>query len=142
NSIVYGIANSVQKLTPVIIIPIITNHLGKNALKVYDVAFIYSYLFCAIILLSLDTAASVFYFDRKNMKFDRKQVLSYCFYAQIVSLVFNFILIFSFRNAIGNSLFESDPSIKSYWLVAMWFIPGYMLFNYGLSVILWQNRRI
>lgn len=141
NSVVYGIANSIQKLTPVIVIPIITRHLGKEALKVYDVAFIYTYLFCAIILLSLDTAASVFYFDKQKQNFDKKQVLSYSFYIQILSLVFNFILIFSFHNSIADKLFEADLSIKKYWLVAMWFIPGYMLFNYGLNVLLWQSRR-
>lgn len=142
NSIIYGIANSVQKLIPVIILPIITNHLGKEALKLYDVAFIYTYLFCAIILLSLDTAASVFYFDKKKENFDKRQVLSYSFYIQVLSLVFNFALIFSLHRQIGSSLFASDPSIKSYWMVAMWYIPGYMFLNYGLNVLLWQGKRL
>jgi len=140
DSVVYGLGNVIQKLMPIIVIPIIIKYLGKEALKFYDLAFIYTFLFCAIILLSLDTAESVFYFDKKKNNFDKRQVLSYSFFLQALSLLFNFLLIFSFQNYIGSALFANDTSIKHYWLVSLWFIPGYMLCNYSLNVLVWQNR--
>jgi hypothetical protein len=50
DSVVYGAANVIQKITPLVIIPIIISHLGKNAFKVYDLSFIYVYLFSSLVV--------------------------------------------------------------------------------------------
>lgn len=141
DSVVYGVANVIQKLTPVIVIPIITRCLGTDAFEVYDIAFLYTYLFCTLIILSLDSAASVYYFDKKKENFDKRQVLSYAFYIQVISVGLHFLLFFPIINIVGNFIFSNDIVIRSYWRIALLIIPGYMMFNYGLNVLLWQHRK-
>ncbi|MFL5742339.1 MAG: oligosaccharide flippase family protein [Flavisolibacter sp.] len=141
NSVVYGLANSIQKLVPVFILPIITTHLGKTALKLYDLSFIYVYLFSALILCGLDVSASTFFFDRKKQKFDQKQVLSYAFVLQLALIALNFLVFYPFRTVIASFIFSGDTSIEHFWLLAMTIVPGYMMLNYGLSVLLWLDRK-
>lgn len=141
DSVVYGIANSIQKLTPVIIIPVVIAHLGDNALKLYDLSFIYVYLFSTLIILGMDSAASVFYFDNKRTQFSKKQVVSYAFLVQVVLALFYGLLFYPFRYAIAAVIFPNDSGLEKYWVMALTIIPGYILFNYGLSVLLWQRQR-
>ncbi len=69
DSVVYTIANIIQKLAPLIVIPIVIKYLGDEALKIYDLSFVYVYLFSALVFLGLDSAASAFYFDQKKKNF-------------------------------------------------------------------------
>ncbi len=141
NSIVFGIANIIQKLVPFIIIPIITAYLGQPSLKLYDVCFIYAYLFSWLVILGQDAAASVFYFDEKKENFNKRHVLSYAFWIQIFSLLVFFCFIFPFKETIAQSLFPSETSVATYWLLALNIVPGHILMNYGLNILLWKGKR-
>jgi O-antigen/teichoic acid export membrane protein len=141
DSLVYGIANIIQKLVPFIIIPIITTYLGKTALKLYDISFIYTYLFSSLVILGLDSAASVFYFDERKTKYNKRQVLSHAFFIQIVSAIFYLGLFFFFGHQFADYAFAQDVELKSFWLLALTIIPGYIFLNYGLAILLWQKRK-
>ena len=58
DSFAYGIANTAQKLVPFFIIPIVTSYMGQQALKVFDVSFLYAYIFSWLIISGQDAAAS------------------------------------------------------------------------------------
>lgn len=141
DSVIYGVANAVQKLTPVIIIPVVISHLGDNALKLYDLSFIYVYLFSTLIILGMDSAASVFYFDNKRTQFSKKHVVSYALLVQVALAFFYLLLFYPFRYSIASLIFPNDTGLVKYWALALTIIPGYILFNYGLSVLLWQRQR-
>src|SRR5215210_3777648 len=96
DSVVYGAANVIQKLVPFFIIPVIIHQLGQTALKLYDVSFVYAYLFSWLIILGQDAAASVFYFDNTKTSFNKKQVLGYAFITQWAFLALLAILFFPF----------------------------------------------
>ena len=66
DSLVYGIANAIQKMIPFFIIPIVTGYLGQDALKIYDVSFVYAHLFSWLIISGQDAAAAILYFDEKK----------------------------------------------------------------------------
>src|SRR5687768_5666028 len=85
DSVVYGIANVIQKITPLVIIPIVIKQLGDVAFKIYDLSFVYVYLFSSLVVLGQDSASSVFYFE-KDEKQHRRQVLSYSFLIQVSTL--------------------------------------------------------
>jgi O-antigen/teichoic acid export membrane protein len=72
DSLVYVGANLLQKLIPLLVIPVITNYFGKDALKVYDVSFVYAYLFSWLIILGQDNATSILFLKIKKRKAARK----------------------------------------------------------------------
>jgi O-antigen/teichoic acid export membrane protein len=141
DSMVYGVANAIQKLVPFFVVPIVIHQLGQTALKLYDVSFVYAYLFSWLIILGQDAAASVFYFDTAKTSFNKKQVLGYAFLLQWGFLLLAAILLLPFKNDFAGWLFSADPVIGAYWLKALLIIPGHMLLNYALNILLWQKRK-
>ena len=141
DSVVYGVANIIQKIAPLIVIPIVIKYLGDEALKIYDLSFVYVYLFSALVFLGLDSAASAFYFDQKKTNFNKKQVLGYGFYFQLFSCILYFILIYPFRQEIAVVIFPNDPTMERFWIMALSIIPGYIMLSYGLNIALWQKRK-
>lgn len=138
DSLIYGLASSVQKLIPIFFIPIITAYLGKEELKIYDIAFTYAYLISWIIILGQDSAASAFYFDKKiEMK---EKILSYSFFIQICSLIVAFILLNLYKVQLAEILFHHDASIGKFWMLALWVIPGHVCLNYALNILQWEMR--
>lgn len=141
DSVVYGVANAIQKLVPFFVVPVIVHYLGQTALKLYDVSFVYAYLFSWLIILGQDSAASVFYFDEAKTSFNKRQVLGYALLLQIGFLLCVFILFLPFRESIAGALFSTDPAIAPYWLTATLIIPGHLFLNYALNILLWQKRK-
>ncbi|MDQ6609998.1 MAG: polysaccharide biosynthesis C-terminal domain-containing protein [Bacteroidota bacterium] len=141
DSVMYGIANAIQKLVPFFVVPIVIHQLGQTALKVYDISFVYAYLFSWLIILGQDAAASVFYFDTTKTSFNKKQVLGYAFFVQWAFLFLFAFIVFPFKNNIAGLLFSDDPTIGSYWVKALLIIPGHILLNYVLNILLWQRRK-
>ena len=141
DSVVYGIANIIQKVAPLVVIPLIIKYLGDDALKVYDLSFVYVYLFSTLVFLGLDIAASAFYFDQKKLNFDKKQVLAYGFYLQVISCTIYFFLFYPLKEEIATIVFPNDPQMERFWIMALSIIPGYIMLNYGLNIALWQRRK-
>jgi O-antigen/teichoic acid export membrane protein len=141
DSVVYGVAGAIQKLSPLILIPIITGYLGKTAFRLYDLCFIYAYLFSWLIILGQDAAASVFYFDETRERFNKKQVLAYSFWLQVLSLMFFLGCIYPFRQQAAGFIFPTDPQTAGYWLRALYVIPGHISFNYALNILLWKRKK-
>ncbi|HVF80394.1 MAG TPA: polysaccharide biosynthesis C-terminal domain-containing protein [Flavisolibacter sp.] len=141
DSVIYGVANAIQKLVPFFVVPVVIQQLGQTALKVYDVSFVYAYLFSWLLILGQDSAASVFYFDTTKTSFNKKQVLGYAFITQWAFLLLAMLIILPFRNTLAASLFSADPVIADYWLKALLIIPGHILLNYALNILLWQRRK-
>jgi O-antigen/teichoic acid export membrane protein len=142
DSVVYGLANVIQKIVPLIIIPLIITHLGKTAFKVYDLSFVYAYLFSSLVVLGQDSAASVFYFDKTNDHFNKKQVLAYSFFIQVVTILGYLIFFYPFRYKVASFVFHGDAYQARYWILALSVIPGYFMFNYGLNILLINRRKI
>ena len=115
--------------------------MGKTALKLYDISFVYTYLFSSLVVLGLDSAASVFYFDERKTKFNKHHVLSHAFFVQVVSALFYLGLFFFFGQQFAEYAFAKDGELKEFWLLALTIIPGYIFLNYGLSILLWQKRK-
>ena len=140
DSLVYGTAGAFQKLAPLVIIPLIANYMGKEALKNYDVAFGYASVFSWLIILGQDAAASLLFFDEKTA-FNKKQVLAYAFVLQIASLVLLFGLLYIFSGWFGTLLFANDAVLARWWQVALLVLPGQITLNYALNLLLWQRRK-
>ena len=134
DSVVYGAANVIQKITPLIIIPIIISHLGKNAFKVYDLSFVYVYLFSSLVVLGQDSASSVFYFDKRQDHFNKKQVLAYSFFIQVVTILAYLVFFYPFRYDVASVVFHDDAYQARFWVLALAIIPGYFMFNFGLNI--------
>ena len=141
DSLVYGVANAIQKLGPFIILPIIVHYLGQNALKVYDVSFVYAYIFSRLVILGQDAAASVLYFDTKKSSFNKSQVTTYGFIVQLIGLLVFFCLVFPFSHLWSRFLFSKDAAIAEWCYRALYILPGSILLNYALNILLWQNRK-
>lgn len=141
DSVVYGVANIIQRIAPLIVIPSIIKFLGDDALKIYDLSFVYAYLVAAFIFLGLDSAVSAFYFDQKKSPYNKKQILAYGFYFQLFSCFCYFFLFYPFRQEIASFIFPNDPTMEKYWIIALGVIPGYIMLNYGLNIALWQRRK-
>jgi O-antigen/teichoic acid export membrane protein len=141
DSVVYGVANVIQKITPLVIIPIIISHLGKNAFKVYDLSFVYVFLFSSLVVLGQDSASSVFYFDKKQDHFNKKQVLAYSFFIQVFTILGYLVFFYPFRYNVASFVFHGDPYQAEYWVLALAIIPGYFMFNFGLNILLLNRRR-
>lgn len=141
DSVVYGIANAIQKLVPFFIVPVIIHQLGQTALKLYDISFVYAYLFSWLVILGQDSAASVFYFDETKTFFNKKQVLGYGLLLQGCFLFCVLLAFIPFKSSIAGALFSADQAIAGYWLKALLVIPGHMLLNYALNILLWQKRK-
>lgn len=141
DSVVYGLANVIQKITPLVIIPIIISYLGKDAFKIYDLSFVYAYLFSSLVVLGQDSAASVFYFDKNKDHFDKHQVLSYSFFIQVFTILGYLVFFYPFRNEVASFIFHGDINQSHYWIIALSVIPGYFMFNYGLNILLINRRK-
>jgi O-antigen/teichoic acid export membrane protein len=142
DSVVYGLANVIQKIIPLVIIPIIIAHLGKTAFKIYDLSFVYAYLFSSLVVLGQDSAASVFYFDKNKDHFNKKQVLAYSFFIQVFTIIGYLIFFYPFRNQVASFVFHGDSLQSQYWIMALSVIPGYFMFNYGLNILLINRRKV
>jgi O-antigen/teichoic acid export membrane protein len=142
DSIVYGLANVIQKIIPLVIIPVIIAHLGKTAFKLYDLSFVYAYLFSSLVVLGQDSAASVFYFDKTNDHFNKKQVLAYSFFIQVFTILGYLIFFYPFRHEVASFVFHGDSNQAHYWIMALSVIPGYFMFNYGLNILLINRRKV
>jgi O-antigen/teichoic acid export membrane protein len=142
DSVAYGLANIIQKITPLVIIPIIIGYLGKNAFKVYDLSFVYAYLFSSLVVLGQDSAASVFYFDKKQEYYDKKQVLAYSFFIQVFTVIGYLVFFYPFRYNVASFVFHGDSYQAHYWVMALAVIPGYFMFNYGLNILLINRRKV
>ncbi len=140
DSLIYGLASSVQKLIPIFFIPIITAYLGKEELKIFDIAFTYAYLFSWIIILGQDSAASVYYFDKKKEM--KEKILSYAFFIQICSLIIAFIFLNLYSVQLAEILFYHDNAIGKFWMLALWIIPGHVCLNYALNILQWQMKTL
>ena len=53
DTVVYGVANAVQKLVPFFVVPLVVHQLGQEALKIYDVSFVYAYLFSWLLISTI-----------------------------------------------------------------------------------------
>ena len=140
DSLVYGLSSVLQKLVPFLVIPVITSYLGSNALKVYDVSFVYAYLFSWLIIMGQDSPASVFYFSNKN-EFDKKKVLNHGLIIQAAVLAILATIFWPLRHTLAGLLFHADAEIESYWLKALWIVPGHILLNYVLNILIWQKKK-
>lgn len=138
---IYGIANGVQKLVPFFVVPLVVRALGQEALKIYDVAFVYAYLFSWLLILGQDSAASLLFFDRTKTDFHKGQVLRYGLLLQIGLLLAAGVLLLPFAAPIAAALFAADETIARYWLLALAVVPGHLLLNYALNILLWQKRK-
>src|SRR4030095_15029904 len=107
DSIIYGIANVLQKLVPFLVIPIITHYLGSKALKIYDVSFVYAYLFSWLIILGQDNASSILYFSNKDDK-DRKKLLKHGLVIQLAFFGVVASVFIPLRNILASLLFPQD----------------------------------
>lgn len=141
DSVIYGGLNAVQKLAPFCILPLVTKHFGKEALKVYDVAFAYALLFSWLIILGQDAAASVLFFDERKTTFSKRQVTSYAFFLQLVSLLFFTGFFFLCGGPLSGLLFSKDAAIAERWRTALLILPGQIVLNYTLNLLLWQRRK-
>jgi O-antigen/teichoic acid export membrane protein len=141
DSVSYSIANAIQKIIPIAIIPLVTAHLGENGLKVYDVSFVYAYLFSWLVILGQDAAASVYYFDETKQNFDKGKVISNAFFLQCCSFLLFFLAFVPFKTYISNVLFPNDAQIAAYWVKALLIIPGQVVFNYALNILLWKRKK-
>jgi O-antigen/teichoic acid export membrane protein len=140
DSLIYGLASSVQKLIPIFFIPIITSYLGKEELKIFDIAFTYAYLFSWIIILGQDSAAAVYYFDKKKEM--KEKILSYAFFIQICSLIIAFIFLNLYSVQLAEILFYHDNAIGKFWMLALWIIPGHVCLSYALNILQWQMKAL
>jgi O-antigen/teichoic acid export membrane protein len=140
DSVVYGLANIIQKVPPLIIIPIIIRYLGDEAFKIYDLSFVYAFLFSSLVVLGQDSAASVFFFEQQD-KERRKQVLSYSFFIQVFTILAYLLFFYPFRYQIAIIVFHGDLKQVHFWIIALSIIPGYFMYNYGLNILLINSRR-
>jgi O-antigen/teichoic acid export membrane protein len=140
DSVVYGIANIIQKVTPLVIIPIIIKQLGDVAFRIYDLSFVYAYLFSSLIVLGQDSAASVFYFEKED-KVHKRQVLSYSFLIQVCTVLGYLVFFYPFRFEVARLVFGEDATQAKYWIIAISIIPGYFMYNYGLNILLINRRK-
>lgn len=141
DSVIYGGLNAVQKLAPFCIIPLVIRRLGNEALKIYDVAFAYAFLFSWLVILGQDAAASVLFFDEKKTTFNKRQVTGYAFFLQLGSLVLFTGLFFLAGGPLSRSLFSNDAAIAGRWRTALLILPGQIVLNYALNLLLWQRRK-
>ena len=141
DSLAYGVINAVQKLSPFFIIPIVIHHLGPNALKIYDVAFAYVSVFLWVIVMGQDVVASMLLFDEKKTSFNKRQLTSYAFYLQLVTLFFCLGLLLPFSGMWGRLLFSDDAPLAAWWRNALGILPAQIVLNYALNILLWQRRK-
>lgn len=141
DSVIYGAANTVQKLVPFFIIPIITTYLGQEALKVYDVSFVYAYVFSWLIILGQDSASGVLYFDEKIHRFYKARVTTYALLIQVSILLLCFIFLIPFSSFFSGLLFPKDAAVARWWTTALFIIPGHVVLNHSLNILLWQKRK-
>ncbi len=137
----YSLANAIQKIVPLAILPLVTAYLGANGLKLYDVAFTYAYLFSWLVILGQDAAASLYYFDNRVQQFHKDQVLSNAFFLQCFSFLVFAVVFVPFSEYFAAALFPGDTNIGGYWIQALLLIPGQILFNYALNILLWKERK-
>ena len=141
DSVAYGIANTIQKLVPLFVVPVVIHRLGQTSLKLYDVSFVYAYLFSWLFILGQDAAASVFYFDEVKTSFNKKQVLRYGFLIQTCFFAVIALFFLPLKNWVAHLLFPTDAAIGYYWIKALLIIPAHMALNYVLNILLWQRRK-
>ena len=142
DSVVFGVVNAIQKLIPFFIIPAVIAYLGQDALRVYDVSFAYASLVSWLIILGQDAATAVLFFDNQKNSFDKKQVISYGFFLQLTCLLLFFCLAFPFSSFWSGLLFSKDAAVATWLRIALLVLPGQVLLNYALNVLLWQKRKM
>jgi O-antigen/teichoic acid export membrane protein len=140
DSLIYGLANVLQKLVPFLIIPVITRLFGSEGLKLYDLSFVYAYLFSWLIILGQDNAASVFYFSNKNAS-ERKKILHHGLIIQLAVLALCSLLFLPLRKFFASQLFSSEKNVADFWLKALLIVPGHIVLNYVLNILLWKERK-
>jgi O-antigen/teichoic acid export membrane protein len=140
DSVIYAVANVLQKLVPFLVIPVITTYLGDQALKVYDVSFIYAYLFSWLLILGQDSAAAIFYFSNKE-EWNKKQVLNHGFLLQFLVMLVAAMIFLPLKNFFAQLIFHADNQVKSYWLKALLIVPAHIVLNYVLNILIWQKKK-
>jgi len=141
DTVVYGAANAIQKLVPLFVIPIITNGLGPDALRLYDVSFAYAYVFAFIIIMGQDAAVATLYFDDRGGSPKKESVTSGGFAIQLTLLIFFSLLLLPLSPFISSVLFSGDRELSFWWTKALLILPGYVVFNYALNLLLWQKKK-
>jgi O-antigen/teichoic acid export membrane protein len=68
-------------------------------------------------------------------------VLSYGLLIQLCCLTIAFFLLVPFKTFFSAALFPTDPQIADFWTKAVFIIPGHILLNYSLNILLWQRNR-
>jgi hypothetical protein len=46
-----------------------------------------------------------------------------------------------FKSFLSNALFPGDAQIAAYWSKALLIIPGHIVFNYAINILLWKRRK-
>lgn len=141
DSVVYGLANAVQKLGPFVIVPLVIKVLGQKAYTTYDVSFVSAYLFSWLVVLGQDVAASILYFDERKTGFDKANVIASSLLLQLLFLLLLALLLGPFVNGIANALFAKDKAVADWWPKALWLLPGQVLYYQALNVLLWQKQK-
>lgn len=141
DSVVYGLANAVQKLGSFVIIPLVIKVLGQEAYTTYDVSFVSAYLFSWLAVLGQDVAASILYFDSRQTRFRKASVVSSSLLLQLLFLLLLALVAGPFVNAISGALFAKDKAIAAWWPNALLLLPGQVLYYHALNVLLWQKQK-
>lgn len=140
NSVVFALASVVQKLVQFALVPVIITYVGREALKVYDVALVYATLFAMLCVMGLDVAASVHYFDTKKTRAERARVLSSGLYIQGITTAILLGLLVVLHQPLGRSMFGGDEATARGWTIVLWSVPGTVAINYALNILRWVER--
>ena len=141
DSLWYGLASVLQKLIPFLVIPLVISRLGSEAFKAYDVCFLYAILVSWLIVVGQDNAASILYFDAGG-EWGKPKVLLNGMLNQLVLLVVLGTVLYVFRDLFSAWLFNNDPSLTSFWPRALWILPGQVILNYCLNILIWEGRKV
>jgi len=141
DTVVYGAANAIQKLVPLFVIPIITKGLGPDALRLYDVSFAYAYVFAFIIIMGQDAAVATLFFDDRGGAQKKEWITSGGFGIQLALLIFFSLLLLPLSPFISSILFSGDRELSLWWTKALLILPGYVVFNYALNLLLWRKKK-
>jgi|GEM_PF-2056886 len=136
DTILYGIAGSLQRLAPLFIVPILTRSLTQEEYGIYDTAIAAAMMLGGFAVVGQDNAVARFLHDDRSMA-ARSVVATSGFIIQFVAVIIFIGVIVLSGERIGSLLFVGKADLVTTWTLALWIVPGFSLFLFAQNLLKW-----
>lgn len=139
DSVLYGVASQISRLSALIIIPFVTKNFPKDIYALYDSLNVLSFVLIALITMGQDSAVARYFYDTNDEK-ERKSIISNGFIFEIIFSTFLVPFLIFFSDLIMDNYLGSND-YNEILIIVFITLPFRSLTQFFQNILKWTFKR-